>query len=83
MKTILKDNVGKFFKNKYKPPVSNSNAPDQAYTDGAIAEEAIRLIDRLSSDKNPFFLLLASRDLTCHFQHLRNILIYTTRTKFQ
>ena len=53
---LKRGNAGKFFKNKYKPPVSNSDAPDQAYTDGAIAEEAIRLIDRLSSVKNPFFL---------------------------
>ena len=53
---LKRGKVGQFFNNKYKPPVSNSNAPDEAYVDGAIAEEAIRLIDRLSSDKNPFFL---------------------------
>ena len=53
---LKRGKVGKFFNNKYKPPISNSNAPDEAYADGAIAQEAIRLIDRLSSSKNPFFL---------------------------
>lgn len=41
----------------YKPPVSKSNAPDDAYTDGAIANHAIELIDRLSKqDEKPFFI---------------------------
>jgi len=53
---LKRGKAAQFFNNKYKPPVSNSNAPDEAYTDGAIAQEAIRLIDRLSLDKNPFFL---------------------------
>ena len=51
---LKRGKVGKFFNNKYKPPISNSDAPDEAYADGAIAQEAIRLIDRLSSSENPF-----------------------------
>ena len=53
---LRRGKVGKFFNNKYKPPISNSNAPDEAYADGAIAQEAIRLINRLSSSEKPFFL---------------------------
>ena len=53
---LKRGKAANFFNNNYKPPISNSDAPDEAYTDGAIAEEAIRLIDRLSSSENPFFL---------------------------
>lgn len=32
------------------------DAPDDAYEDGAIAAEAVRTLDRLAKDKEPFFL---------------------------
>ena len=53
---LKRGRVGQFFNNKYKPPVSNSEAPDNAYTDGAIAEEATRMIEKLSKGNKPFFL---------------------------
>ena len=43
-------------KNSFKPPVSSSPAPDEAYADGAIAAEAVRMIDELSQNTKPFFL---------------------------
>ena len=58
----LKDNniknsqAAKALKGKYKPPVSSSPAPDEAYADGAIAAQALRMIDDLSQNAKPFFL---------------------------
>lgn len=43
-------------KGVFKPPFSFSDAPDHAYTDGAIANEALRMIDDLNNDNKPFFL---------------------------
>jgi arylsulfatase A-like enzyme/GH35 family endo-1,4-beta-xylanase len=43
-------------KNSFKPPVSSSSAPDEAYADGAIAMEAVKMIDELSQTSKPFFL---------------------------
>ena len=59
---LKKGNIGRFFKNKYNLlfPIVMLLIK---YTDGAIAEEAIRLIDRLSSDKNPFLLLASETHL--------------------
>ena len=52
-------NMAKFFNGKYKPPVSNSDAPDEAYVDGAIAQESIKMIDNLTNDQSkPFFLAI-------------------------
>ena len=53
---IKNSQAAKALKGKYKPPVSSSPAPDEAYADGAIAAEAIRMIDDLSQNTNPFFL---------------------------
>lgn len=53
---IKRGNLSQALKGKYKPPVSASPAPDEAYTDGAIAVEAIRMINKLSENNKPFFL---------------------------
>jgi len=43
--------------NQYKPPFETSTVPDEAYTDGAIAEHAMTLIDDVSKNPSkPFFL---------------------------
>ena len=62
IKAYLKENnsnssqAANALKGKYKPPVSSSPAPDEAYVDGAIAAEAVRMIDDLSQNAEPFFL---------------------------
>lgn len=62
VKTYLKENniknsqVAKALNGKYKPPVSSSPAPDEAYVDGAIAAEAIHMIEDLAHNAKPFFL---------------------------
>ena len=62
IKAYLKENnikssqAAKALKGKYKPPVSSSPAPDEAYVDGAIAAQALRMIDDLSQNTKPFFL---------------------------
>ena len=48
--------VGEFLKKSFRPPFSSSPAPDEAYADGAIAAEAVRMIDDLSQNTKPFFL---------------------------
>ena len=53
---IKSSQAAKALKGKYKPPVSSSSAPDEAYVDGAIAAEALRMIDDLSQNSKPFFL---------------------------
>ncbi len=53
---IKRGNINNALKGKYKPPVSSSPAPDEAYTDGAIAAEAVNMIDELTQDTKPFFL---------------------------
>ena len=55
-------NLGESLKNKYKPPVSFSDKPDQAYADGVIAAKAVDMIDDLTKDsKSPFFLAVGFR----------------------
>ena len=50
-------NTNKYVRDRYKPPFEISNAPDEAYTDGAIAVSALSLLDEVSKDSNkPFFL---------------------------
>ena len=50
-------NINKYVRDRYKPPFEISNVPDEAYTDGAIAESALYLLDEVSNDSNkPFFL---------------------------
>ena len=62
IKAIIKKNnlkprqAGEFIKTVYRPPFSSSPAPDEAYVDGAIAAEAVRMIDGLSQKSKPFFL---------------------------
>ena len=48
--------VGDYLKTVFRPPFSSSPAPDEAYADGAIAAEALRMIDDLSTKRKPFFL---------------------------
>ena len=48
--------VGEYLKTVFRPPFSSSPAPDEAYVDGAIAAEALRMIDDLSTKRKPFFL---------------------------
>ena len=50
-------NTNKYVRDRYKPPFEISNAPDEAYTDGAITVSALSLLDEVSKDSNkPFFL---------------------------
>jgi len=50
-------NINKYISNQYKPPFETSNVPDEAYTDGAIAEHALTLLDDVTKDPSkPFFL---------------------------
>jgi len=50
-------NTNKYITSKYKPPFETSNAPDEAYTDGAIAEHAMTLLDDVTKNQSkPFFL---------------------------
>ncbi len=50
-------NPSKYVRNRYKPPFETSDAPDDAYMDGAIAKHAIELLGDLGKDKSqPFFL---------------------------
>ncbi len=52
-------NPGKYVRKRYKPPFEMSDAPDEAYMDGAIARKGIELIDRVSKDPSkPFFLAI-------------------------
>ena len=38
--------LGETLKNKYKPPVSSSDKPDEACADGVIAAKAVEMIDK-------------------------------------
>ena len=50
-------NMHKFITSQYKPPVSSSDVPDDAYTDGAIAKYAVSQLEVLRENKEqPFFL---------------------------
>lgn len=49
-------NPSSYVRNKYKPPFEMSDAPDAAYTDGAIALHAIDLLDEMAKKNQPFFL---------------------------
>ncbi|MDO5980027.1 sulfatase [Flavivirga spongiicola] len=52
----IKD-VIQYAKDRFKPPFESSNAPDEAYTDGAIAVHALKLLDTVTKDRSkPFFL---------------------------
>jgi len=49
--------VVQYAKDRYKPPFESSNAPDEAYTDGAIAAHAMALLDTvIKNTSKPFFL---------------------------
>lgn len=60
---ILKDeaakkgvkNVDDYVRSLYKPPFESPNVPDEAYVDGAMAIEAIDVLDKMDENK-PFFL---------------------------
>lgn len=50
-------NPQKYARDRYKPPYETSDAPDEAYMDGAIAVKALTLIDEVSENPSePFFL---------------------------
>ena len=50
-------NLGKYVRDRYKPPFEMSNAPDAAYVDGALAIEANKLLDEFQTQTTrPFFL---------------------------
>jgi len=52
-----KKNTSAYARKNYKPPFEISNVPDEAYTDGAIAEHALTLLDDLDENsEKPFFL---------------------------
>ncbi len=52
-------NPTRYARNKYKPPYESSNAPDEAYMDGAIALKGLELIDEVSKKPSePFFLAI-------------------------
>ena len=50
-------NLGKYVRDRYKPPFAMSTAPDAAYVDGALAVEANKLLDEFQTKTSkPFFL---------------------------
>ena len=50
-------NLGKYVRDRYKPPFEMSTAPDAAYVDGALAVEANKLLDEFQTQTTrPFFL---------------------------
>jgi len=49
-------NPRKYVRKHYKPPYESSDAPDDAYVDGAIANKALKLLEKLSQQEQPFFL---------------------------
>ena len=50
-------NLGKYVRDRYKPPFAMSEAPDAAYVDGALAVQTIKLLDSYKDQKTkPFFL---------------------------
>ncbi|PCI33212.1 MAG: hypothetical protein COB60_07960 [Flavobacteriaceae bacterium] len=52
-------NPTKYARDRFKPPFETSDAPDEAYMDGAIAKKGIELIEELSNDPSkPFFLAI-------------------------
>ena len=50
-------NIGKFLRDTYKPPFEKTDAPDDAYVDGALAVQANKFLDQFKLESNkPFFL---------------------------
>ncbi|RXP44529.1 hypothetical protein EC396_17380 [Lutibacter sp. HS1-25] len=49
-------NLRSYVINNYKPPFEISDVPDEAYTDGAIAAHALKLLDDVTNSDKPFFL---------------------------
>jgi len=51
-------NPQRYVRKHYKPPFETSNVPDEAYTDGAIAKQGMKLIDMVAAQNKPFFLAI-------------------------
>jgi len=51
-------NPVKYVRSRYKPPFEMSDAPDDAYIDGAIANQGIELLEKLTKKNQPFFLAI-------------------------
>ena len=50
-------NLGKFLRDTYKPPFEKTDAPDDAYVDGALTVQANKFLDQYKLESNkPFFL---------------------------
>lgn len=49
--------IDNYVRGLYKPPFESPNVPDDAYIDGAMANEAINVLDNVDDDK-PFFLAI-------------------------
>ena len=50
-------NLGKYLRDTYKPPFESSDAPDDAYVDGALAVYANKFLDEFKTNPSePFFL---------------------------
>ena len=50
-------NLGKYLRDTYKPPFEKTDAPDDAYVDGALAMYANKFLDEYKPESNePFFL---------------------------
>lgn len=56
-KTKGVNNLGAYVRERYKPPISISEAPDEAYVDGALAVQAIKYLEdfKEKATKKPFF----------------------------
>ncbi len=50
-------NLNKYVRDRYKPPYENTDVPDGAYVDGAIANKSIEIIDNIENS-TPFFLAI-------------------------
>ena len=57
-KTKGVNNLGAYVRERYKPPISTSEAPDEAYVDGALAVQAIKYLEdfKEKATEKPFFL---------------------------
>jgi len=50
-------NLGKYLRDTFKPPFEKTDAPDDAYVDGALAKYANKFLDEYKPESNePFFL---------------------------
>jgi arylsulfatase A-like enzyme len=48
----------KFLRSSFKPSTESADVPDDAYYDGRIAQDAVKMIDKFANDDKPFMLMV-------------------------